>query len=152
MPSPEHAFQQTAIAFLGRALPGVPAWSIDCGVFRDGSKKMENVLMARKRRGILPGYPDVWLMLSPLITFELKKPKGGRLSDDQLARRDDLHRMGHHWFGPITTLEQIEACLVSLQPVYGYTLRATTGVVVPVPVVSERREKSYGRLNEEMPF
>ena len=152
MPSPEHTFQTIAIAFLGRALPGVPAWSIDCGIFSDGSQRAQNAKMARRRRGILPGYPDLWLILAPMVAFELKKPKDGVLTDAQLARRDELQRAGHYWFGPVTTLEQIEACLVSLQPVYGYQLRASTGITVPVPRVSDRRETSYQRLNDQVPF
>ena len=143
----ESLLQEAAVAFIKRALPGVPVWSVDCVWPNDGSEWARNILMSRRRRGILSGYPDVIVWLSPVVTFELKRAKGGSLSDAQLARRDELIRALHHWFGPITALEQIEAAFVSL----GVKLAATTGIVVPVPKVGVRREANYAKLNDPVP-
>lgn len=147
MAGSEHNFQQAAYNFCKAALPGKPVWSVDCGWPNDGSAKAQNTLMARKRRGILPGYPDLWIMISPMIAFETKA-KDGRLSDAQLARRDELLREGHRWFGPIQALEEIEASLVSL----GIKLALTTGIKARVPQVGVRREANYAKMHDPLPF
>lgn len=160
----EHEFQKAAVVFIRRAMPGVAVWSIDCGIFSDRSTKSQNAMIARKRRGILAGYPDVVIILSPLICMELKpeKPHNATsaklraweflITDAQLSRRDELRRAGHHWFGPVTTLPEIEACLRSLQPSYGYQIRASTQQIAAVPKISNRRELAFNATNEEVPF
>lgn len=141
----EHDFQRVAWLFTKAMLPGVPVWSIDCG-WPGMTEKDNNIRRRRARRGVPPGLPDLWVMLHPVFTFETKADKGA-LSDAQLARRDELIRAGHYWFGPITKLEQIEAALRSKD----ISVRASCGIVVPVPQVSKRREEAWRRLHDPVP-
>lgn len=150
MPSAEETkFQITAYNFCVKALPTAAIWSVDNGVENDGSERARNILMKRRRRGILSGVPDIYVLYDGITAhFELKRLKSGYLSDHQLARREAIIRNKGHWFGPITTIEQIESCMWSL----GWRLSARTGSNgVPIPKPGVRRLANFAKLNEPIP-
>ncbi len=150
MKTGETTFQIAAFAYCRRARPHAMWWSADAGQRHDGSQKATNILLRRKRRGLIAGVPDIHCMDAGLfIVFELKNPDGdGRLDDAQLDFRATLLRNGGHWFGPVTRIEQIEAALISVcRPPLCHT--GATGVVPPQP--SGRRLAAWAKMHDEVP-
>lgn len=132
----EGDFQVTAIAHLELILPP----DAICTSIDHANAKSWAAGADRKRRGVLPGVPDILVMWSPnptahlvvVVWFECKAAKGV-LGTDQESFRDAARAQGQYWCAP-KTLEDIEATLrqtpipikrVALLP-SGATFLATT--------------------------
>lgn len=60
----------------------------------------------RKRRGVEPGIPDIWILWrGPTLVVLETKARDGRLRIEQAAWRDALRPLGVHWSAPRTPEE-----------------------------------------------
>jgi hypothetical protein len=109
----EGDFQVTAIAHLELILPAEAI----CTSIDHANAKSWAAGADRKRRGVLPGLPDILVTWSPnptahlvvVIWFECKA-RDGVLRTDQESFRDAALAQGQYWCAP-KTLEDIEAAL-----------------------------------------
>lgn len=111
--SEEHDFQTVAVDHLELVLPPTAiCFSIDHANARNA---LAGAL--RKRRGVLPGIPDVFVTwsadpasrLSVILWLETKATRGV-LSVDQEAFRVAALALGQYWAAP-RTLEEVDAAL-----------------------------------------
>jgi hypothetical protein len=109
----EGDFQTTAVDHLELILPA----DAICTSIDHANAKSRFAGADRKRRGVLPGVPDILVTWSPdptarlvvVVWFECKA-RLGVLSTDQKSFRDAALAQGQYWSAP-KTLEDIEAAL-----------------------------------------
>lgn len=85
----EHYEQREFVAWFRKAYPGVRIFAIPNGGWRS------RLTAARlKAEGASPGVPDLFIP-AWLVWIEMKRSKGGRLSDKQKDWREYLLSIGH---------------------------------------------------------
>ena len=65
-----------------------------------GEKRDPVTAQRLKRQGVIPGYPDI-VCFGPecrIVWLELKRPSGGRISEIQAIRSNQLVERGHDYF------------------------------------------------------
>ena len=121
----EHGFQTTVVDLLEVILPdNAVVTSIDHAA---AASKATGAL--RKRRGVKPGIPDIWIVWSPdpdtqrvvLVLLETKT-KTGPLSVEQQVWRDTLIALGVHWASPRSLEEAIAAVSAAGIPLRKHSL------------------------------
>ena len=95
LPPPEEHDEQVAFVRWFRAqFPGVLIYSIPNGSHLAGTIGQRAAQVARlKAEGMLPGVPDLHIPWWNLY-IEMKRQRGGRLSEDQVRVHDHLRRAG----------------------------------------------------------
>jgi hypothetical protein len=75
--------------------PRILIFSIPNGAVLAGDEKIRAILMAKlKAEGLVPGVPDLFIPAWKLF-IEMKRVRGGRLSDEQREIHEELRACGY---------------------------------------------------------
>ena len=89
--SPEHDLQVAIVDALRAHCPFL-FWHTP-----NGGKRGIKTAVRLKKEGVLPGVPDIQIMLPNRSAFLELKAKRGRLTDSQIAFRQSAQAAGHWW-------------------------------------------------------
>ena len=89
--SPEHDLQVAVVSALRDHCPFL-FWHTP-----NGGKRNIKTAARLKKEGVLPGVPDIQIMLPHRSAFLELKSKRGRLTDSQIAFRQSAQAAGHWW-------------------------------------------------------
>lgn len=102
----EGNFQETAVELLEAILPV----NAICTSIDHANANSYVAGADRKRRGVLPGIPDIYIAWEMYTMWFECKARLGRLNTDQETFRNAVMAIGHFWCAP-KTLEDIVAAL-----------------------------------------
>ena len=100
----EHQLQVDLCRFLETAGNPQCLWT----AIENGGKRSIGTARKLKAAGLKPGTPDMIFLLERRTFFLELKIKGGRVSPEQKAFRDNLWALGHEWFVAWTLDEAIK--------------------------------------------
>lgn len=138
----EDGLHQTVAEFLAIALPPSYPWTT---VGHGGGGRFRGAQL--KKRGLHKGWPDIQILQPPHGRFigpELKRPVGGKPSDDQLL----VHAMIRTVGGAVEFCHSLDEVEIFLRH-QGVPLRATASAFLSQKPVDAKPQKQYTIFDHE---